>query len=640
MGKYEQLAKDILKQVGGKENIISMTHCITRLRFQLQDESKANDDVLKKMDGVVTVIHASGQYQVVIGNHVGNVYADLCEAANLNGEQPSQEAEEKKGVFNRLIDIISGCFQPILGPICAAGMVKGLNALFVFLHILSVTDGTYIVLNAIGDSVFYFMPIMLGYTSARKFKLNPVTGMIIGATLCHSSIQTAALTATGALGTLPILGEYFTTFLRIPLIANTYTSSVVPIIIVNAFAGKVEKQAKKWIPEMLRSFFVPFSVLLVSVPLGLLVIGPVITILTNLLSSAFTAIYTFNPVIMGLTVGLFWQVLVIFGLHWALIPLMVINMTQLGYDNVLVGNWGACFAQTAVVAAMYFKLKDKKLKNLCPPAIISGVCGVTEPAIYGITLPKKKPFFYSLVGAGIGGAIMGLFDVKKYTSGGIGIFGIINYIDPQTGEANGMMVAGLVILISMLVSFLLTFFFWKDEEVAEAAADTAVKGSDETPAKSETHAGREEILIAPADGKVIPLNEVKDEAFSQGVLGKGVAILPENGRICSPVNGTVQALFPTLHALGLVSEEGTEVLIHVGINTVELNGEGFTAHVAAGDTVKKGQLLLEFNRQEIEAKGYCMETPVLITNSDEFREIVITEGKEIREKETLMILKK
>ena len=197
-----------------------------------------------------------------------------------------------------------------------------------------------------------------------------------------------------------------------------------------------------------------------------------------------------------------------------------------------------------------------------------------------------------------------------------------------------------MILISMLVSFLLTFFFWKDEEVAEAAADTAVKGSDETPAKSETHAGREEILIAPADGKVIPLNEVKDEAFSQGVLGKGVAILPENGRICSPVNGTVQALFPTLHALGLVSEEGTEVLIHVGINTVELNGEGFTAHVAAGDTVKKGQLLLEFNRQEIEAKGYCMETPVLITNSDEFREIVITEGKEIREKETLMILKK
>lgn len=628
MGKYEQLAKDIIKNVGGKENINGLTHCITRLRFKLKDESKANDDILKNMDGVVTVMHSAGQYQVVIGNHVPNVYADVCEVAGIGGDAPASEQDAPKGVFNKLIDIISGCFQPILGPMCAAGIVKGLNALLVFLMGASYsTSGTYMVLNAIGDAVFYFMPVLLGYTAAKKFKLNPITGMVIGAALCYPTIQKDALAAAGeALGSLPLLGDYFTTFIGIPFVAGNYTSSVVPVLVVVAFAGYLQKLGKKFIPEMLQGFFVPLFVLLISLPVGFLIIGPIVSLATNLLSSGFSNLYAFSPVLTGAVVGFFWQALVIFGLHWALIPIAMINMTTAGFDTILVGSFGCSFAQTAVIAAMFFKLRDAKKKALAIPAIVSGVCGVTEPAIYGFSLPEKTPFIFSMIGGSAGGALFALLNGKGYTMGGLGIFGVVNYISP-TGDASGMYASFACIAVSMIIGFVLTFFFWKDksEDMKPVAVET------KNPVKVS-----KEVIVSPIEGKVKPLSEVKDAAFAGGALGKGIAIEPANGKVVAPFDGTIMTLFPTKHAIGLVSDNGCEVLIHIGLDTVQLEGKHFEAHVKQGDKVTKGQLLVSFDKAAIEKEGYCVDTPIIITNTNDYLDIVETQEASVKANDPLI----
>lgn len=646
MAGYMDLAKKIVEHVGGKENVVSLTHCITRLRFKLRDESLAHDDVLKKMEGVVTVMKSGGQYQVVIGNHVGYVYDDVCTLLGLQSSTKKAEEEEnlpKGKLLDRLIDVISGCFQPILGMMTAAGMIKGMNALLLSLQILSKTSSTYIVLNAIGDAFFYFLPLLLGYTAAKKFKMHLFTGMVIGGALCYPSIQLSALQSGEALGVLfqgtLFESAYYLKFLGIPMISNNYTGSVVPVILVVAFAAWVEKKMKKILPEMLHSFFVPFFVLLISVPIGLFIIGPIITILINMLGSLFLAIYDFSAVLMGLLVGFFWQCLVIFGLHWALIPLSLINIQNMGYDTALVGMFGTTFAQTAVVIAMYFKFKDKKMKTMCIPAAISGMCGITEPSIYGITLPRKKPFIFSLIGAAAGGAVMGLLGVRKYTSGGLGIFGVVNYINTNTGDTSGMYAAILCIAVSMAIGFLLTMFFWKDEsaaseEVAEAGMEpeTADSRAEQKPADGTV------VVSSPLTGKVIPLSEVKDEAFACGVMGQGVAVEPEEGKVQAPFDGTVTALFPTLHAMGLTGDDGCELLIHIGLDTVQLNGEYFKAYIKQGDHVKRGQLMVEFDKKAIEAKGYSTVTPVLVTNRASYESMEKLQAEHVTRGETLLTL--
>lgn len=633
MGKYNQLAKDILSNIGGKENIVCLTHCITRLRFKLRDESKANDDILKNMDGVVTVMKSAGQYQVVIGNHVALVYSEINDLTGL-AEAEIKEEGQSAGVFNRLIDIISGCFQPFLGTLSAGGMIKGLNALFIFLGLYTVTDGTYIVLNAIGDCVFYFMPVLIGYTSAKKFNLSPILGMTIGSALCYPAIQKTALAGTFGepLGILFentfLKSEYHITFLKIPFIANDYASSVIPVILVVAFAAWIQKQAKKIIPEVLQTFFVPFFVLLISLPAGFMVIGPVITVLTGLLGQMFIALNEYSAVLMCGIVGFLWQVLVIFGLHWSIIPLMLMNLGIYGYDTAMVGMFGASFAQTAVVAAMYFKFKDKKIKGLCIPAIISGICGVTEPAIYGITLPKKTPFIYSMIGGAAGGIVMGIMNVKAYTSGGLGIFGVMNYINTETGDASGMMISFLCIAVSAAVGFLLTFFLWKDDSAEEKAAHAEAAGT-------KTSLGKE-VVASPIKGSIVPLAKVKDDAFAQGALGKGVAVNPSEGKVTAPFDGTVMALFPTKHAIGMISDNGCEILIHIGLDTVGLEGKYFTAHVAQGDKVKKGQLLISFDIEAIKKEGYSLETPVIVSNTADYLDIVETNEAKVQQGDVLI----
>ncbi|WP_340023217.1 beta-glucoside-specific PTS transporter subunit IIABC [Paenibacillus sp. FSL K6-1096] len=627
--KYEALSKEIIKQVGGKENINGLTHCITRLRFKLKNESLANTEVLKNMDGIVTVIQSGGQYQVVIGNHVPEVYAQVMAAGGLQDGGAEEASSERMSLFNRFIDIISGVFSPTLGVLAATGMIKGFTALFLTLGLFTKTSGTYEILNALGDCLFYFFPVFLGYTSAKKFGSNIFIGMAIGATLVYPSFS--SITAGGEplytlfSGTI-FESPVYITFLGIPVILMTYTSSVIPIIISTYIGSKLEGFFKKVIPSVVRTFLVPFFTLLVTVPLALIAIGPVSTWAGQLLGQGTLFLYNLSPVIEGLLVGAFWQVFVIFGLHWGLVPIAINNMAVLKSDPILAASFGASFAQTGAVLAILLRTKNVKLKSLSVPAIISGIFGVTEPAIYGVTLPRKKPFVLSCIAAAVGGGIVGLMGTKGYILGGLGIFGIPSYISPE-GMDKGFYGAIAAIVISFILGFLLVFFSgFKDEETAE-------KRSTETPRGNLV---KQETVASPLKGQVRALSELTDEAFSTGAMGKGIAIEPLEGKVYSPVDGVLTTLFASGHAIGITSSNGVDILIHVGKDTVKLKGKYFTPRAKQGDTVTKGQLLMEFDAAAIREAGYTLTTPVIISNSGDVLDVIETDQKNIDYREKLL----
>lgn len=477
--KYDGLARIIIQNVGGKSNIISVAHCITRLRFKLKDESKANKEVLESTDGVIKVMQAGGQYQVVIGNQVNDVYDAVLEVGHLAAagavDEEGNAVEEtsgggKKSPVSLLIDVISGTLQPTLGVMAATGIIKGLLALFDFLGLIPAASGTYQVWYAVADGFFYFMPIVLGYTAAKKFKVNEFIGMAIGIALCYPAMVNS--TAGTVLGTVftgtAFEMSYYLTFFGIPVImpASGYTSSVVPIILAVAIAAPLEHWLKKVIPDVIKLFVVPFVTLIVMVPLTYLVIGPIASILCSILSLFFNAIYSIPVVgglIGGVLIGAFWQVLVIFGLHWSLVPLAMINYSLLGYDFILSPYFCVSFAQTFVVLAIVLKTKDEKLKKIAIPAFISGIFGVTEPAIYGVTLPKKTPFIYSCIAGAIGGAFTGLMRTRSYSIGGLGLFGLPSFID-TTGVMGltNMIYILIAILIASVAGFAMTYVLYKD----------------------------------------------------------------------------------------------------------------------------------------------------------------------------------
>ena len=644
MGKYEELAKEIVRNVGGKENVISLTHCITRLRFKLKDEGIANDDVLKKMSGVVTVMKSGGQYHVVIGNHVPEVYADVLPLVGLSEDSAkAAEGEQKKeNLFNRAIDVISGIFQPILGIMAACGMVKGLNALFVALGWYTDTCGGYLVLNAIGDGLFKFLPLFLGYTAAKKFNLKPMIGLVIGAIMCYPGIQLSAFEAAGdPLYTLfadtMFESPVYTEFFGIPLISMNYTGTVIPVIFVVYFASKCEKLFSRFIPDLVKFFFVPMLTLLVTLPIGFLVIGPVATFSSNIIADFVISIRDFSPMIAGAIVGLTWQILVIFGLHWGFIPVYINNILTNGYDNVMMPFFACTFATSAVVLAIFFKTKDRKLKEMCLPNFISGIFGVTEPAIYGITLPLKKPFIIRCIAGMIGGGFYGAFNFRKFSMGGMGIFEFPAMIEPDGGMGN-LYIAFARAILSMVIGFILTMIIYKDKtDVATESTMSAADSSDraeggtdaalpETDEKGEGLVKKIEIEN-PVKGTVVRQEDMADEAFASGVLGKGVAIRPEEGKVYAPADGEISVLFPTFHAIGIRTEEGADLLIHIGLNTVQLEGKGFTPKIRQGDKIKKGQLIMEFDKELIEKAGFSTETPVLVSNADDYADVVAREGE-------------
>ncbi len=635
MGKYHELAKEIVKNVGGKENISGLVHCITRLRFTLKDEGKAKDDVLKAMEGVVTVMKSGGQYQVVIGNHVPEVFEDVMELIDLKEDGGQGEKEKKGRLLDRAIDVVSGIFQPILGIMAACGMLKGLNTLLVALGLYSAECGGYLIINAAGDALFTFLPLFLGYTAAKKFGLKPMLGLAIGAAMCYPGIQSGTLSAgmepmysllEGTMFASPVYINFF----GIPVISVDYTGTVIPVILAVWFASKCEKFFNKLIPDLVKFFFVPMLTLLVTLPVSVIFLGPVATFGSTLISEFTLAIRGFSPLLAGAVVGLTWQILVIFGMHWGFIPVYINNVMTLGYDNVMMPFFACTFATSAVVLAVFFKTKDKKLREMAIPNFISGIFGVTEPAIYGILLPLKKPFIISCIAGGIGGAFYGHFNFRKFILGGMGIFELPNMMNPD-GTMGNIIVAFAGIGISMAAGFLLTMLFYKEREETAETAKVSATGVAAVKEKDGKIA-----LASPLKGKVLKLSEVKDEAFASGVLGQGAAVEPEEGVLYAPADGTVSALFPTGHAIGLTTQTGLELLMHVGMDTVQLEGKGFKAFVETGETVKQGQKLLEFDRKLISEAGYSLVTPVLVTNSDDFEQVEITGDEKVKAGDLLL----
>ena len=604
--EYRTLADEILRGVGGKENVNSVVHCATRLRFKLKDTRKADAAGLKENPGVIMVVESGGQFQVVIGNHVGAVYEALVRGSALS-DGSDDDRGDNGSVFARAIDVISGIFTPFIGIMAASGILKGFLALALACGWMVPESGTYKVWFAASDAMFYFFPLVIGYTAGKKFGGNPFVTMMIGGAMVHP-LMIAAFDVQQS-------GAHSEHFLGIPLVFINYTSSVIPVILAAWASSWLEKQSMKILPGAMRNFITPLICLMVIVPLTFLVIGPVATWASQQLAHGYQFVYHVSPMVAGAFMGALWQVCVIFGLHWGLVPLMINNFSVLGHDTMLPLLLPAVMGQVGAVAGVMLRTKDVRTRALSGSAISAGIFGITEPAVYGITLPHRRPFIFGCVGGALGAAVLGYFQTTAYSFGFPSVFTFTQII-PPTGFDKTVTAGIAGTLIALLFAALATYFFGvKQEAVAPEVSEKAQADALQAP--------RGKTLIAsPMSGPCIALDTVKDPTFASGLLGKGVAIVPVAGRVVSPVDGTVVSLFKTHHAIGIESADGAEILIHVGIDTVKLDGKFFTPHVDVDAVVKQGDLLLEFDVQGITDAGYDLTTPVLVTNSDDYLDVI------------------
>ena len=622
---YTELAQDIVAHVGGKDNIIKLVHCVTRLRFTLKDESKADDDYLKQRDGIVTVVKAGGQYQVVIGNHVPDVYDTVLKVAGIQGEGgiDVNEGDVPQGnLFDQFIALVSGLFQPMLGALSAAGMIKGLVAILAAVGVKE-TSGLYVILNAAGDGFFQFLPVILALTAAKRFKMEQFTALALSFALVYPDI--AASFANGKVD-----------FLGLPVIfpSSSYLQTVLPIILTVWVGSKIEKFFKKIIPDVVKVFIVPFFVILITVPLAYLAIGPVMNWASNLIGVIFTNIYNFSPIVFGILLGALWQVLVMFGLHWGLVPIAILDFSTKGWSTLLVASTAICFAQAGALLNIFLRTKEDKVKQLTIPAFISALFGVTEPAIYGITLPMRTPFIMTCVAGAIQGAFLSFFNTTSYTMGGMGLFAIPSYITPKHVPAGASSDLNNVwyFLISIVMSFVLGFILTQLTKIPYLYGGPDVKPvTDDTTAQpvAELKELKQEIIASPMIGQVVKLENVPDEVFATGAMGKGIAIDPADGTVVAPAAGEITLVFPTGHAIGMRTENGAEILIHVGMDTVSLAGKGFNTFVQVGDKVDAGQKLLEFDLATIRDANLPVISPVIVTNSTEFEDVLTTQDSRV-----------
>ncbi|MGF1400315.1 beta-glucoside-specific PTS transporter subunit IIABC [Streptococcus infantarius] len=622
---YTELAQDIVAHVGGKDNIIKLVHCVTRLRFTLKDESKADDDYLKQRDGIVTVVKAGGQYQVVIGNHVPDVYDTVLKVAGIQGEGgiDVNEGDVPQGnLFDQFIALVSGLFQPMLGALSAAGMIKGLVAILAAVGVKE-TSGLYVILNAAGDGFFQFLPVILALTAAKRFKMEQFTALALSFALAYPNI--AASFANGNVD-----------FLGLPVIfpSSSYLQTVLPIILTVWVGSKIEKFFKKIIPDMVKVFVVPFFVILITVPLAYLAIGPVMNWASNLIGVIFTNIYGFSPIVFGILLGALWQVLVMFGLHWGLVPIAILDFSTKGWSTLLVASTAICFAQAGALLNIFLRTKEDKVKQLTIPAFISALFGVTEPAIYGITLPMRTPFIMTCVAGAIQGAFLGFFNTTAYTMGGMGLFAIPSYFTPKHVPAGANTDVNNVwyFLIAILMSFVLGFVLTQLTKIPYLYGGPDVKpvsGDKAAEPIAELKELKQEIIASPMIGQVVKLENVPDEVFASGAMGKGIAIDPADGTVVAPAAGEIALVFPTGHAIGMRTENGAEILIHVGMDTVSLAGKGFNTFVQVGDKVDAGQKLLEFDLATIREANLPVISPVIVTNSTEFEDVLTTQNARV-----------
>ncbi|AHG20385.1 PTS beta-glucoside transporter subunit IIABC [Chania multitudinisentens RB-25] len=621
--KYQELASEILAGVGGRDNVKSLVHCATRLRFKLREHHRADAEALKKHPDIIMVVESGGQFQVVVGNHVGEVYKAVNTVAGFSEEAPVADDNEKKdNLFSRFIDIISGIFAPLLGVMAASGILKGFLALSLACGWLLESSGTFKLLFAASDALFYFFPIMLGYTAGKKFGGNAFVTMTIGAALTHPLMMAAFETAQQP----QAQPEYF---LGIPITFINYSSSVIPIIFASWVSCRLEPLFNRVIHSALRNFVTPMMCLLITVPLTFLLIGPAATWLSHQLAHGYQTIYAFNPVIAGTFMGAMWQVCVIFGLHWGLVPLMINNLSVLGRDTMSPLLLPAVMGQVGASLGVMLRTRDAKLRVMAGSAVSAGIFGITEPAVYGVTLPNKRPFIFGCLGGAIGGAVIGYFHTATYSFGLVSVFTFAQIIPPGGFDAT---------VWGAIAGTLLSFLFAAVASYLFGIVPPPEKTQEVTAPLAEAPLNRKQYVTSPIAGDIIPLEQVKDATFASGLLGKGVAIKPHLGRVVAPVNGSVVSLFKTKHAIGIESDDGAELLIHIGIDTVKLDGVHFTAHIKEGDRVLQGDLLIEFDQDAIHAAGFDTTTPIIISNSDAYVDVLTSGHSPVQERASLLTL--
>lgn len=621
---YKNLASTILEKVGGEKNVISVGHCATRLRFNLKDDKKADTEFLKNLKGIVGVVNKGGQYQVVIGSDVGNVYKALLELGTFNNNESSGEKGSNKGAITKALDTIAGIFFPIVPALTGAGMLKAVMALLVAFGWLSPKSDTYQFINYIGDTAFYFLPILLASSAAKKFKCNEYAAMAIGGVLLHPTFIAMVANAKKTGEGLHLLGA--------PVSLVSYGSSVIPIILAIWFMSYVERFADKVTPSTIKLFGVPLLTLMIVAPVTLIAIGPLGNILGVGLGAGVTFLNNYASWLVPLLVGALTPLMVMTGMHYGLIPIGINMLATTGIDTVAgPGMMVSNIAQGGASLAVAIRAKDKDVKQLAGSVWITAVLGITEPAMYGISLRFKKPLYAAMIGGGVAGLFLGIMGVGRYAQVAPGLLSLPSYIGP-----NGFITvvyAAISCVIAFIVSFIVSFVLGidepaqdtkKSEDKDEAAMDAALSG----------------VVYAPIKGKSVELSEVNDPVFADGIMGKGVAIIPEEGVVYSPVDGVISALFETKHAIGITGDDGVEILIHVGIDTVKLKGNHYTAYIQKDQNIKKGDKLLEFDIEAIKGEGYDIITPVLIANSSDYAEVLGITDKDVKVGDALIKLAK
>ncbi|MBP1905161.1 PTS system beta-glucosides-specific IIC component [Paenibacillus turicensis] len=628
---YEKLAKEIIQGVGGEKNVVSLIHCATRLRFTLKDNSKADKAALQKNDGVITVKESGGQLQVVIGNTVPEVYNAIGNVSGILNESKSASKSSgggqgaKKGIGS-VIDVISSIFAPLLGVMAGAGILKGLLLIASNFEWLQKTDTTYIILYAAADALFYFLPMLLAVTTARKFGGNTFTALTMAGALLYPTI--IQLKTDGVA----------THFFGIPVVMMSYSSTVIPIILSVIVMSQLEKVCNRFIHDSVKNFLTPLISLVIMLPVTLIVFGPFGVYVGNAIADGLLSAFSFSPLIAGAILGASWQILVIFGVHWGLVPVFINNIAVFGKDGIKPAATASVFAQTGAAFGVMLRTKNKKLKTLAGSATVTALFGITEPAVYGVTLPLKRPFIAGVIGGAVGGAIIGQAGTQAFASGAPGLLTLPIFYGPGGQGFPGLIIG---ITASFLVSAILTYVMGFKDPVDETEdGSKQVAGSNNTDV-SDALKGNEVVkasqkVLSPLSGTIHLLSDVPDPAFSSEAMGKGIAIKPSEGRVVAPFDGKVTVAFKKKHALAVVSDSGAEMLIHVGIDTVKLDGQYFTSHVKEGDVVTAGQLLLEFDVEQIAAAGYETVTPVIVTNSTDYEDVYALQKGDIKMQDELL----
>ncbi|MGL5435979.1 MAG: beta-glucoside-specific PTS transporter subunit IIABC [Lachnospiraceae bacterium] len=617
---YSVTAKEIIRSMGGEKNIKSVTHCMTRLRFVLHDDTGIDQAQIKAITGVLGLMVKGGQYQVIIGNDVAKCYKEILKLGDFAEKKTDQEV--KGSIFNALMDYISGSMSPLIPALVGGGMIKVIVMLLEMAGILSADMQTHQFLSFFGDTPFYFMPIMLAYTAAAKFKVNQMLAVTIAGIMIHPSF----ISLVGAGEPIALLG--------LPVTAASYSSSVIPILMMVWVMKYVERFLDQVIPPVIKSFAQPIIFIVVCGALALIVIGPIGTYVGQGLSAVVVLIKEHAGWLALALMGAFMPLIVMTGMHWAFAPIFLIASIETPDSLILPAMLASNLAQASACLAVVIKTKNKDMKQIAGASSISAfLAGVTEPALYGVTLKLKKPLYACMIAGGIAGLYAGITGLESYTFAVPALASIPQFA--AEGRGSNLVNACIVAAISIVATFVLTWLFGFEDPSAE---NEGKKEEKQLPDSVNSGLNDTSKVFSPLKGQMITLSEVKDEAFSSGMMGKGVAIIPEEGRVTAPISGRIEALFPTRHAIGIVGSNGIQVMVHVGMDTVKLDGQHFEALVGVGDEVTIGQDLIVFDMEKITAEGYSLVTPVIITNTHEFVDVIPKEPQRVVASDCIIVV--